>query len=187
MFGLGGFKKDRDEAMSSLLKAANQGHAYAQYQLGLAYGGDRDEENAAKFHRAAAEQGLAEAQFMLGGMYAEGVGLPKNEATAVEWWRKAAEQNHMQAQNNLGQFYVFGGVGVPQDREEAVRWLRKAASAGSADATKTLVEMNVPPSGWLYKCSNCGRVEKYREKVKDSVCSQCIGVPADMQYLGPTY
>ncbi|MGA2402548.1 MAG: retroviral-like aspartic protease family protein [Syntrophobacteraceae bacterium] len=58
-----------------------------------------------------AEQGDALAQYNLGVMYANGHGVPKDEAEAVKWFRKAAEQGFAQAQRALG-VIPHGGVGV---------------------------------------------------------------------------
>ena len=42
--------------------------------------------------RHAAEQGDAAAQHTLGIMYANGLGVPQDDAEAVRWYRLAAEQ-----------------------------------------------------------------------------------------------
>ena len=44
--------------------------------------------------RARAEEGVAEAQFNLGVMYAEGRGVPQDDAEAARWYRLAAEQGY---------------------------------------------------------------------------------------------
>ena len=84
-----------------------------------------------------AEQGLAEAQFNLGLMYANGDGVPEDDAAAVTWYRKAAEQGDAEAQYNLGVKYAKG-EGVPEDDAEAVKWYRKAAEQGQAEAQHNL-------------------------------------------------
>ena len=43
-----------------------------------------------------AEQGDAQAQYNVGGIYAEGLGVSKNDAEAMSWYRKAADQNFPQ-------------------------------------------------------------------------------------------
>ena len=53
-----------------------------------------------------AEQGNAGAQNDLGVMYAEGRGVPQDDAKAIKWFRKAAEQGHADAQLNLGEMYA---------------------------------------------------------------------------------
>ena len=64
--------------------------------------------------RQAAEQGNAAAQFSLGLMYADGEGVPKDDAEAVRWYRLAAEQGNAAAQFSLGLMYA-DGEGVPKD------------------------------------------------------------------------
>ena len=44
--------------------------------------------------RARAELGVAGAQFNLGVMYAEGRGVPQDDAEAARWYRLAAEQGY---------------------------------------------------------------------------------------------
>ena len=48
--------------------------------------------------RASAEAGDLAAQYNLGIMYAEGRGVPQDDAEAVAWFRRAAEQGHIDAQ-----------------------------------------------------------------------------------------
>ena len=64
--------------------------------------------------RARAEAGDAEAQFNLGTVYADGEGVPQDDAEAARWFRLAADQGLGEAQNNLG-FMYDTGRGVPQD------------------------------------------------------------------------
>ena len=75
---------------------AEQGHAVAQYNLGLMYdngdGVPHDYKTAGKWYRLAAEQGYASAQKILGWMYRNGLGVPKDDKTAVKWWALAADQ-----------------------------------------------------------------------------------------------
>ena len=120
-------------AFKRCLKAAEQGDADAQFNLGVMYeqgnGVKKDYTQAAKWYRKAAEQGHADAQFNLGSMYANGEGVKQDDTQAVEWFRKAAEQGHAYAQNNLGLMYAKG-EGVKQDYTQAVEWYRKAAEQG---------------------------------------------------------
>ena len=68
-----------------------------------------------------AELGHADAQFFLGNMYADGEGMPEDDAAAVKWYRNAAEQGYARAQFNLGVMYA-DGEGVPEDDATAVKW-----------------------------------------------------------------
>ncbi len=52
--------------------------------------------------RLAAEQRDAQAQYNLGVLYAEGRGVPQDDAEAARWFRLAAEQGLADAQANLG-------------------------------------------------------------------------------------
>ena len=83
--------------------------------------------------RVRAEAGDAEAQNDLGFMYANGDGVPHDDAEAVRWYRLAADQGVADAQFNLGLMYDIG-YGVPEDDAEAMRWYRLAADQGQAQA-----------------------------------------------------
>ena len=91
---------------------AEQGHALAQYNLGLMYangeGVPQDDKEAFNWYRKSAEQGHAGAQVNLGLMYTNGEGVPQDDKQALKWFRKAAEQGDAQAQVNLGVMYEEG-------------------------------------------------------------------------------
>jgi TPR repeat protein len=76
-------------------KAAEQGDASAQYNLGLMYasglGTPQDYTQAAFWFRKAAEQGDTGAQRQLGYLYVQGHGVPQDDAQAGVWLRRAAE------------------------------------------------------------------------------------------------
>ena len=91
--------------------------------------------------RVRAESGDAVAQYDLGVMYANGLGVPEDDAEAVRWLRLAAGQGYAAAQFTLGLWYDHGVGGVPQDDIEAVRWYRLAADQGDAGAQSNLAIM----------------------------------------------
>lgn len=64
-------------------------------------------------------------------MYAEGRGVPRDEAVAVRWWRKGAEQGNALAQYYLGAS-LEEGRGVEADPEQARKWLLSSARQGLA-------------------------------------------------------
>ncbi len=136
-----GVRQDKSEAVKWYRKAAEQGHATAQYNLGCMYnlgeGVREDDSEAVKWYRKAAEQGNSWAQYILGNMYYDGEGVEKDKSEAVKWYRKAAEQGNAVAQNWLG-FMYYNGDGVRQDKSEAVKWYRKAAEQGNASAQSRL-------------------------------------------------
>jgi TPR repeat protein len=123
-------RQDFAEAAKWSRKAAEQGDAVGQCNLGAAYcngkGVAKDSVEAVKWFRKAAEQGAVSAQYNLGGMYLRGDGVPKDAIEAVKWYRLAAERGDADAQRNLGTIYQ-GGHGIQTDHVEAVKWLREAA------------------------------------------------------------
>ncbi len=66
-------------------------------------------------------------------MYANGEGVPENDAEAVKWYRKAAEQGDASAQLNLG-FMYYKGTGVPENDVKAYQWFSLAAAQGNSTA-----------------------------------------------------
>ena len=134
--------KKYKQAIKYFRKAAEQGYASAQYNLGYCYDNGKgvtiDSDEAAKWYRKAAEQGHAEAQHELGHCYGYGRGVEKNYTEAVKWYKKAAEQGYAEAQHNLGWCYKFGSYGVEKNLTEAVKWYKKAAEKGNAYAQKAL-------------------------------------------------
>ena len=100
-----GVDKNHKEAVKWYKKAAEQGDATAQYNLGVNYaegqGIRKDYNEAFKWWTKAAEQGLAEAQYNLAIVYDEGRGASKNHKEAIKWYTKAAEQGHADAQLEL--------------------------------------------------------------------------------------
>jgi hypothetical protein len=84
-----------------------------------------------------AKQGQAVAQYHLGLLYANGQGLPKDDAQARQWYEKAAAQGHANAQANLGSLYDYGRGG-PQDFKMAARWYLRSANQGNDFAQRKL-------------------------------------------------
>ena len=86
-------------------KAAEQGDAAAQYNLGLRYldgrGVAKDGMEAARWLRKAAEQGNSNGQSELGYMYESGKGVANDEVEAARWYQKAAAQGNTNAMRRL--------------------------------------------------------------------------------------
>ena len=138
------FEEDEDseaEIAGSLVQAAEQGQAWAQNYLGVAYylgeGVGKDHTKAVGWYRLAADQGLDEAQFNLGNAYCSGEGVEKDQSEAVKWFRLAADQGHSGAQLNLGNAYYLG-EGVEKDYAEGFKWYWLAAKQGLAQAQNNL-------------------------------------------------
>ena len=81
-------------ALKELEPLAEQGHAKAQYNLGVMYekglGVPQDDKEAVRLYRLAAEQGDADAQYNLGAMYGNGTGVVQDFIYAHMWWNIAA-------------------------------------------------------------------------------------------------
>ena len=146
---------DHLEAVEWYLKAAEQGLAGAQYNLGFMYlgfmyglgrGVEQSDEEAAEWFLKAAEQGYADAQFWLGRMYEYGTGVEQSDVKAAEWYLKAAEQGDADAQLKLGLMYKCG-CGVTRSDEEAAEWFLKAAEQGDAWAQCYLGDMYLHGTG----------------------------------------
>ena len=132
---------DCGTAVAWYQKAADSGHAHAQFEIGeLCRKGMPAHAAAAwAWYRKAANQGHAGAQYQFGRMYdddATDEPVDDNPAAALAWYRKAADQGHVGAQYNLGRMHESGrGEIIPQDCEEAVAWFHKAASQGTCRGT----------------------------------------------------
>jgi TPR repeat protein len=136
--------KNYKAASDKYLKAAEQGYAIAQYNLGFMYDNGRgltqSSSEAVKWFRKAAEQGHALAQLNLGYAYFLGDGVTESDSEVVKWFRKAAEQGVVDAQLFLGEMYA-NGYAVTQSYSEAAKWYRKAAEQGDEEAQFYLGKM----------------------------------------------
>lgn len=118
-------------------KAAEQGYAPAQSQLGfmysMNYGVRRDSKKALYWYGKAAEQNYIQAIFNIGTMYQNGEGMKRDLAEAARWVRKGAELGDADCQTNLAWRYATG-EGVAKDSVEAFSWYMKAALQGDTSA-----------------------------------------------------
>jgi TPR repeat protein len=125
--------KDEVQAVDWFRRAAEQGDAAAQTNLGQAYregrGVSKDQAEAVAWFRRAAEQGSGWAQYFLGNAYRTGEGVGRDDAQAVMWWHKGADQGYAFAENNLGAMYALG-EGVARDYGRAAYWLASATRHG---------------------------------------------------------
>src|SRR5713226_6618463 len=112
---------------------AEQGHAVAQYNLGLLYangqGVTKDDAKARQWYEKAATQGHAEAQVNLGILLVYARGGPQDYKMAVYWLRLSANQGNDLAQRKLGLMYERGD-GVPQDYVRAYMWYSLGTANG---------------------------------------------------------
>jgi TPR repeat protein len=118
--------QDYAEAVAWFRKAADQGDAEAQRNLGIMYDGGQgvaqSYSQADMWYRKSAERGNADAQLDLGLRYIVGQGVVVDGVQAIGWFRKAAEQGNVGAQFNLGEMYIRGR-GISRDYAEGYCWV----------------------------------------------------------------
>src|SRR5262249_4741525 len=108
-------------------RAAERGHAEAQFQLSLIYQhGHNGAAALGEGDRVAATQNKDAADAHLALLLPNGVSVERAEAEALRWGLAAAEQGHAAAQANTGHFYARGTARAV-DYTEARRWYGLAA------------------------------------------------------------
>jgi TPR repeat protein len=105
-------KKNIPKALKLLTNKAENGIAYAQFQLGIAYAigyiFTQDSEQAFKWYQLAAAQGYSKAQYNLGVMYVKGIGVLTSEEKAMKWFRLYLGQTIIKlGQNVEGQDNIY--------------------------------------------------------------------------------
>lgn len=125
------------EAADWFRKAADQGHAVAQFDLGGFYlkghGLAQSDAQALRWWRKAAELGHVAAQMNVAQMIESGRGTKADVAEAFRWRMKAAESGDRDAQYLVAIHYLKG-TGVEKDSARCAQWALKAAEQGLADA-----------------------------------------------------
>ena len=132
--------------------AADFSTASQLYELG-------DYDGAFAQWQALAIEGDMRAQYRLAQMFAEGIGVPRDDRAALRWFREAAEQGSTEARYELALVYSLG-LGVPQDRSRAAYWYRLLAEDGHLTAQYLLarkyetgdgVTRNMSRALWWYR------------------------------------
>lgn len=119
----------------------------------------------------AASHGSIKAEVMLGTMYAEGVGVTKDNQQAMVWFRKAAERNDADAQNMMGYLFINGN-GVIQDYKQALFWYHKSADSGNAEGQFRLGSMYMAGLG-VNKDENAA-VELWKKSAENGNANACL-------------
>jgi TPR repeat protein len=113
-------------SLQSLIDAAREGDAGAQFNLGVMYAEGRDVPQnlieAARWYAAAADAGDAQAQFNLGLMFYHGNDLPQDLSAAFELFCLAAAQGDDRARQGMAAI-------LAESPPEAVPALRALAQA----------------------------------------------------------
>lgn len=142
--GHGGVSQDFERAAYWFTKAAGQGVANAQYNLGVLYhqglGVDADIKTAIKWYESAAALGHPEAQYNLGIAFIEGIGVRYDPQRAARYFEQAARSGIMEAAYNLGLIYENALLGQAQP-DLALKWYKQAADQGSPEAKAALGQL----------------------------------------------
>jgi len=130
-FGQNGYTQDYSQAKKWFEASAKQGHASAQYNLGLMYLKGKvipkDLNKAKLWLEKASNQGHLEAQVGLAGIYL--TTNNKNSPKGLELLKQALKSNSPEAQVLMGVLYYNGTV-VSQDMNEAKRYFDMACKNG---------------------------------------------------------
>jgi TPR repeat protein len=128
--------------LEKLRQAAEQGHAEAQFRLGVMHGnGDEvDLDHAAAIHwfSQAARQGHESALINLAWVYANGAGVDIDENRARELYLLAANHGSAKAQYIVATMYRFAQYGVEKDLGKALEYYTQSANQGLAKAQLAL-------------------------------------------------
>jgi tetratricopeptide (TPR) repeat protein len=128
--------KNYQAALEQYRKAADQGFAPAQTNLGNMYlnglGVPKDDAQAVAWLRKAADQGVAQAQRVLGVKYELGEGVSRDLSQAVSWYRKAAEQGDEIAKKKLAELPSYD-PDAKRDPDDVVAQVLNYSSLGNDD------------------------------------------------------
>ena len=115
-----GLTKDSTSAMKYFCKAANRGHAMAQYRMGRLYeygrGVQQNFGKATEWYRKADKQGLPQAQCQIGLME---YSRSKDYSSAMTYFLKAAKHGYAESDVHIARLFL-NGQGVQQDFEKAM-------------------------------------------------------------------
>lgn len=139
-----GVKKNLEEGVKSVEKAAKQKHLRAQHVMGSLYedgvGVKKDLSKAAEWYRSSADLGFAMSQHSLAIMYEEGKGVKKDPAKAAEWFKKAADQGNPPSQTAYAA-KLERGDGVAKSSAKSALWYLKAAQQDFVPAMTRLANL----------------------------------------------
>lgn len=132
-----------DEGLYSLLRIAESGFSYAQYQVALMYcegnGFEKDEKKGLEWLTKSANNGCIYALHGLGFKYLFGIGVDENYKEAFRLFKLAADRGFDDSQYQIGLMFE-NGVEVEKDTEEAIKWYAKAADNGHYESIEKIKE-----------------------------------------------
>jgi hypothetical protein len=134
-----GIAQDPAGAAEQYHRAADEGHAWAQYNLGHLYldgrGVPRDAARAYAYYLRAAEQGHERAMSLAGRCCEEGWGRARDLEAAADWYERSAEAGYFRGQYNWASVLLSRGRAA-----EAAAWFGRAVASGPAAMRRAVVE-----------------------------------------------
>ena len=121
---------DYDKALEKLRPLASEGHAAAQYNLGVMYewgnGVPKDDVKAVKWYRLSAEQSHRDGQNNLGAMYSKGEGVEQNFVEALKWFVISADNGSEGGRKNIDIVEKrMTSVQITQAKKLARDWIKQ--------------------------------------------------------------
>ena len=135
-------KKNYAKSFQWFRKAADQGYAPAEKDLGVLYlkghGLPKNNSKGIYWIEKSADQGYAPAEAAICFLYYNGDGVPKDGVESMKWCHKAADQGDAIAEYFFGVANYVGYASVPKNYKKAIYWLKKSAAQGYSPAEKEL-------------------------------------------------
>lgn len=133
--------EDQYDAAGLYRKAAEEGHLWAQMNLGVCYakglGVNVDQERALELFKSSAEDGYTDAQYQLGCFYMRVPRSLESRKLAGIWFGKAGAQGHPMACRRMGHLALHG-AGNLLPYKEAVDWIKRGAERGDMHSVYAL-------------------------------------------------
>lgn len=167
-----------EESYEEVLSAAEQGEAFAAYQIAAAYEWEtvfellsEEERTPGRcfyWYKKAAEGGIVDAMVKVGKCYLNGQYIPKDPKQAMEWADRAASRGHVWGLYQMGLSHIMG-----ENWEAANVYFEAAAKQGDLRAWLYLGRMYLNGQGTeqdlekaveaLEKAASAGVVESFSE------------------------
>lgn len=137
--------------MKEILKLAENGDAYAQYELGCRFedgefGLQKKLDEAFKWYEKAVNGGDKDACYSLGSFYARGIVVEQNIKKAIDLYKLAFEDDFMMAGFIVGNFY-YNGIGIARDEKVGRYFLEKAAKGSGLSVERGIATIYMDGHG----------------------------------------
>ncbi len=165
-----GVRLDSAEAEKWYGKAAEAGHARAQFHLGVLLQSERRFTEAVSWYDRAASQGHAAANTALGKIYDQGIGVMRDSGKAFLYFSTAANLGGAEAMWNLSQMFNEGRLGEKNPLYACI-WGLRARRFATSD--RALFAQIAPAAAYLERplsgreLSNCrNQAENWEPKLR---------------------